>query len=1129
MNSRPQQNPSELIKNKLDSFIARYHKVKLARGVLVMLGLVSATLILVSVLEYYGRFGTQTRTFLFFAFLLTTLWVTLQYLILPLLALFKLSKNRLNYTKAAHIVGNHFEEVSDKLLNVLQLQEHNKRENTHNELLIAAIEQKSQQLAPVPFIAAISLNDLVKAAKAALIPLIAVAIIAVFNAGVFTEGVQRVFNYNTHFAIPAPYSFVFNPPSKPLFKNQDYELVLKTKGKTLPQEMYIKLGDNLIKMQQTQKGTFVYTFKNLQNTRNFYFTDRNHNSSMYSLMVVAKPQITALSARVVFPDYMNKAPLDVYNTGNLSAPPGATITWQFASLETHDIVLQFGSDPIQRAQKLNANKFSYTLKVDKQTPYQVWAQNNTLEDADTLSFFIDLDSDKHPWLTHQKQQDSVALNTWYLFGDAQDDYGIKKLSLFYKVEGSDSNYNTVDWPADNSPSVHFFIPLNLNQIGVKPGQTLEYFFKVWDNDRVAGFKTYTSPIYTLERLSNQEVEEKIKESGNAMVSAMQNAMQKAAELRDQTQKIQQDLIQKPTLTWEDQQKLQELLDEQKKLENQINQIKEQNKKRNQMEDGIKQKSNELQRKQEQLEKLFEDLFDPETQELFKKIEDLLKERNKDPIREELNKLNKDNKNLDNMLDRALEQFKKLEIEKKVEEATQKLDELAKEQQNLKEQTEKSTKEESETLSQKQEELNQEFQNLRDDLREIEQKNQNLENPMDMSDTRNKEEQIQNQMDGALQDISKNKKKNASSKQQDASDKMQELAQQLKEDMQKQQSQQQEEDYHSLRVLLKNLVLLSESQEDLLTQFSELKGYNPQYVTLSKKQKELKQLSVMIEDSLLALAKRQPVIATYVTRETGSLVYQMDGAIAELSERRTAPAMVKQQYAMMHANNLAVFLTDVLQQMQEQMKESQSKDKKKNEGEPNAQCDNPGEGDLSKSKPKPGMEGMQQLQDRLNGMLEELQNGKKQGKMPSSEEFAKIAAQQEALRKELEKAEKSLKEQGMGGSELAKEMAKTKEMMEESEKQLYNKNLDPRLMQLQRDISHRLFEHEKAEREQGEDDKRKGETASHKQRTMPPSIEQYLKEKEKELEFYKTMPPEFTPYYRERVREYYRILQQTQVQ
>jgi len=88
-------------------------------------------------------------------FIITVVFILIYYIIIPTLKLIKLG-NTISHQEAAKIIGDHFPEVSDKLLNTLQLSGSG---NTSNmELLLASIEQKSSDLKSVPFRNAVNIK-----------------------------------------------------------------------------------------------------------------------------------------------------------------------------------------------------------------------------------------------------------------------------------------------------------------------------------------------------------------------------------------------------------------------------------------------------------------------------------------------------------------------------------------------------------------------------------------------------------------------------------------------------------------------------------------------------------------------------------------------------------------------------------------------------------------------------------------------------------------------------------------------------------------------------------------------------------------------------------------------------------
>jgi hypothetical protein len=154
-------------------------------------------------------------------------------------------------------------------------------------------------------------------------------------------------------------------------------------------------------------------------------------------------------------------------------------------------------------------------------------------------------------------------------------------------------------------------------------------------------------------------------------------------------------------------------------------------------------------------------------------------------------------------------------------------------------------------------------------------------------------------------------------------------------------------------------------------------------------------------------------------------------------------------------------------------------------------------------------------------MQQMQKAQQQGQQPGSEQFAKIAAQQEALRRELERLQKQLKEEG-NGSALG-DLDQTKKLMEQQEKDLVNKQLSPETMRRVKDVESRLLEHEKAEREKDTDNQREAEQAEAIDKQMPPAMKSYLEKKAKEMELIKSVPVQLNPYYKDRVRAYFNQL------
>jgi len=223
------------IEQKLEGFIRKYYLNELLRGAILFFAFGVLYFLVTLLIEYFFWLNPGGRTVLFWLFIIVEIILLAKFVVIPLARLFKLSKG-INYNDAAAIIGNHFPEVSDKLVNTLQL----KSESENSELMLASIEQKSEQLEPIPFKLAINFKKNIKYLKYAAIPVVVFLIANYFGKEkVFSSSYERVVNYNEAYEPPAPFSFFVVNESLQAIENQDYDLIVRTVGDRIPEEVSI--------------------------------------------------------------------------------------------------------------------------------------------------------------------------------------------------------------------------------------------------------------------------------------------------------------------------------------------------------------------------------------------------------------------------------------------------------------------------------------------------------------------------------------------------------------------------------------------------------------------------------------------------------------------------------------------------------------------------------------------------------------------------------------------------------------------------------------------------------------------------------------------------------------------------
>ncbi|MDD4545034.1 MAG: hypothetical protein PHP27_04285 [Bacteroidales bacterium] len=1111
---------------KLDVFIKKYYKNQIIRGSLYSLILLLSFFIFLSVIEYYGYFPKLIRTIIFYGFILLSILQIYFKILIPLLKYNKLGK-RITYTQASQIIGEFFPEVSDKLINLLQLQNLSNLEDT--ELLEASIKQRTQELSPIPFVKAIDFSKNKKYLKWAVIPILSILLILIIYPELISEPTNRYINYTKHFSPPSPFEFVLVNKSLDLLEKDDIEIKVKTIGKTIPNDVDIVINKNKFHMKKIKKNEFSFIIKHVQNETDFYFASSKLKSREYKLNLRPKPIIIDLKAKITYPSYTNLSEEIFTNISNFSIPKGSKIEWVGITKDTRKVVFEF----LDKKQEIIPDKrggIKLSRKLLKDIDYRIYTQNQFHLSSDSLEFKINIIPDLKPQIAVLEQRDSIIGDRIFFRGQIKDDYGFTKLC--FKVEVVDeyktTHHKEIIIPINkNEIAQEFYYYFDLNSIQANSSDQISYYFEVWDNDEVDGAKKSVSQVFRIEIPSIEEIEEKTEKTSQQIEKETQESIFEIKKLREEIKDLKKKILEKKSSDWQDKKQIEEMINKQKEIKNKIEDIKENIKENNIIEEKYKEHSQEILEKKKELERLFEELVSDEMKKMLEELEKMIKDNaDKNKIKEELDKLNSRNQDLEKELDRNLEMFKRLELEKKIEETLDKLNQTAKKEEELSQKT-KDKALSKEELSKEQNKINETFQEIKKELDKINEKGKKLEDQLQIDRNKEKEESIEEDLKKAMDNIQKGNNKEASQSQKSASEKMEEMASELNESMEDTQEEELAEDINEVRQILKNLVTLSFTQEDLINKVAQYSVTDPKYQDLIYNQNKIKNDMRMISDSLFAMSKRQPQISSAINKELTSIDNQIENSIESLlkynqgiyNNYKNLGARTPQQYTMTSMNNLALMLAESLKNMQNQMQNSK-KSKSKSKGMPKSSCSNPKPGKSSKD--------LKKMQEALNKEMErlkkELENQKKsnQGKpkigenAKMNEELARMASQQEMIRRIL--SEMALEEKALSGKSNPA-LDNLIRQMEQTEKDIVNKNINQQTLNRQNNILSRLLEHEKAQLEREKQKERESKQGEDWINNNNEFLE-FEKLRKRDIELFKQVPPNFSPYYKNKVDEYF---------
>lgn len=1095
---------TNIIHKKLILFKKRYELKNIIRGSIILVSGAVFIGVLLALSEYFFHFSSHLRMFLFWSFIGILIYTSYRYLIIHVLKYLGWA-NGLSNKNAAELIGEHFNEIDDQLLNLIELEEIEQK----NELLLASIEQKAIKIKSFDFKEAVSFNDLSHIGKIALVPFAIVLIISFFNTQILRDGTTRIVNFSEQYTPKNPFQYKIINSDFNVVKNEDYNLSIEFIEDKVPENVFVVEDGQNLRCFKSGPNQYSYSFKGVKNSFEFHLKFEKFNTKKYTLSVIEKPTINSFAIYLNYPNYTGKKNETINNNGDLIVPIGTKAKWIFNTHKTENISLQINDSSY--ALKKSDDKFEHTSTIIKNQGYSIvnHGENNLV--GDSLSYYISVIPDEYPKIKVQSFSDSI--NPYLLFnsGVVADDYGISKLQFVFN---SSDTSGVVRIPLQkNALKTPFNYGINIKSLNIKPSNTLSYYFIVYDNDAISGPKYVKSAAQVFKIPSKKDVEKLIAENNQNIKSQLDNNLSKSQELQKEFNEIQQMMLNKPKLDWNDKQRISNFLKNQNDLEQKIEKLKFENDKNNYQKESLTQQEQSILEKQEKINQLFDELLDEETKKLYDELQKLMEEFKEEDIKEQLEKINLNNEALEKELDRTLELFKQMEFDQQLEEAINELEQLSEEQKQLSEETKENKN--AQNLEDQQKEINEKFEEIEKKINNLEEKNNALENKREIEKTQEVQNEIKKDLNESLKNLEEQKQKKSSKKQQDAAQKMQELAKKLQNMQQQMAEQQQMEDINSLRQILENLITYSFEQEDLMKQLKSTNKFDPQFPVIATKQGDLKESVKIIEDSLQALSKRQIALETIINKEITDINYNINKSIDYLRERQIIDATVKQQYAMTAANNLALLLDESLQQMQQQMQQSKMG---------SGSCNKPGG---SSSSPKPSMQQMQQqLSKQLEQMKEMMKKGSKpgeqgkNGKSGMAKQLAKMSAEQRAIQKQLDELQKNNKGKGGNG-----DLDKLQELLDNNQKDILNKNITPETIMRQEEIITKLLEADKSLRERELDDKRESFTSNRKFNRNPKDFSTYKSFEIKQEESLKTIPSSFNLFYKRKISDYFNTFEE----
>lgn len=1089
---RPSNNK---IINILEKFAKKFYLNNLIKGLFWFILFSVSLLFVLSTIENLFWLNSTFRLILLILLIISLTTFFSYYIALPVLRYFGLLREK-SYKDFALLLGN-YSNTDDKILSTLELFELN--ELNKNELLLNELSRRSNELSKINIKNFFNIKEYYKWIIGN------ISILAIFFTLSFTFPKQfinplvRISNYNKIF--PKDYGFRVNILNTNFYTESGKSFVLNFEitGDKIPKDIYILSNGNQFIPKKTLNNRYEYIFENITENTIFQIIAEDWSSDKYEIKVYNKPNIYRLVANIIYPNYTKINNEQFVNIFSYSVPRGTKIMFSFNMKDADSLIIVNGDKLNKYSVK---NKLDYQIQILKNESIQIITKSIQSPLQDTTNIYITEIPDAYPQILVQVQKDTFYIMHYYVSGSISDDYGFTKLLAIYKLTRKDSTINgKIPINISNNDLIqNFNFDIDFSFLNLQPDDIIHFYLEIYDNDAMAGPKATKSREYEIKIPTKEEIQIEQSKQLQAANSKFSNIQKELNDIKNELKHLENQWKLERKFNYEQKQKWENLIKKQNDIINEL-----QNLEQNLQLSPSYDENLEIYEKIQQIDELIKSINLDELNEYLENLQKLME--NNELKSEDIEEFKSQNEELNKMLDRQIDLLKRLDIEKNLRETFDEFKDLSKQFDEL------SKKQDLDELT-KQNELKQMLEKQFEKYDSLLKENEKLSEPFNMENIESEEQTINNEVQQAEQNLQKNNQKKANENQKNTSQQLNDLANKLEQNLEKQLQEENAEDATALRQLLKNVLLASFEQENLI---KNLYMQNPRlsnYQDYVRKQYELQEVMKRTKDSLYMIGKRQPMVSNFIFDEINKIEKESKKAINNLNNWTFGPAAINQQNLMTSLNNLALFLSDVLQQMEQQNSMSQMN------SDGAMKCNNPKNTGNSNDS-KPSMKTLKQLQQDLNKQMEalqkEMQNGKKQGK-EISEALAKMAAQQEAIRRAMQQIKEQMSKEGnLKNASFVQQMI---EDMEKTEKDLYNKNLTYETIKRQKQIEIRMLEAEKAEQQQETDNLRKSETAKNDYNSNLIKNFQYNVIKNNYFESMNRNNLNFNLYYRKKIQEYF---------
>jgi hypothetical protein len=953
--------------------------------------------------------------------------------------------------------------------------------------------------------------------------------------GFFSYSYEVYSNPTTEVAPPLAYKVIPNPASREWVKYQDITIGAAILGARIPDKAIIhyRLADGswqsseialkaLPRLASSEGDSLSVglTLRQVSKSLDYYVEAGRVTTETQQINVVDRPRVNNIQLSLFYPDYTGLAPTSLNeNNGSFSAVVGSRVTMKIEAnlpVAKADLVFDDGSG---KALTIDGKTGETNLQVMKSQSYHIRLQDHLGElNPDPIEYYVTAVPDEYPIVEVLYPGFDANLTDEMLLPlklRISDDYGFTSLAMKYTVtaQGSKSDEHVAILNFSDRIKTEGEVDFNwdMDQLNLFPGDYVQYYFEIADNDRISGPKISKSRQYIARVPSLEEVvaetEGENKERINQTEDLVQSGKELVQRLKSAARKLEGQSKQSQKADWQQQKELEAIAEKNSEMLNQIEKLAQQmDTSLEKMKDNALM-SREIMEKMQQIQKLFEEVATPEMREAQKKMMEALKQMDRQKLQEAMKQFELSQKEIMERLERTLALLKKMQLEQKMEAMVRKAEDLVQRQEKNNETTDQSKNEQLPQLSKTEKEIEKALDELKKEVAEMreamkEAKMEESKEAQKFAEAVEKTDANQD-MQQMSQSLQEQQKSEASKSGKKASTKLHQMLSEMQQQQMAMKGENNEAIKQAMRRAIDDANYLSNNQESLLKEAAEMNQNSPVLRDMAEKEQDLSAASNGLKNAIQELGKQSPFVAAELQGLIQKATQYMESATQQFDDRQGMRAVNDQRNAMVNLNMAALRMMESL--------EEQSK------------CDKGGNCDKNMAK----LEQLSQKQNQLNQQTQQCNNPGQSKPGEGRQSLERLAGEQGSIRKSMEELEREFGDsrQVLGRlDDIAKEMKDIEEDMADgdigedtSERQL---RVYSRMLEATRSLQRKDFT-----------EQRKAATASDNPVFLPEALSADLLNDRAAFEdrLRQFLGDNYPPQYEEQIKAYFRALLQVEKQ